>query len=335
MQISIPNLGIEAFTYIVEKKLSSKNIASINLEVIYFNELEELKVAKSDEERNSLETLYDIPWDTSQLEELSTKYEVHNVFFMHLAILYYKINDFPDHYIEAEKSFYNDYFEDMVKIRQLLKNVNSESQLFVKLNSENEKINNKNGWFTQLLSKFINDYVAEDETYHSAIRKEIGRPKVEAHKKYFQYLFFTILSIEREDNVITNDLLRCLKEFMEILGFTFNLNHRTENEYLKIMRTEILEILKNGIKYEPIYIPKYYDEINYIRRITALKSGTTYTSIDDVERYKSDSELLQKSGLYDFSVEDGPEKLNRTLNELYQLGYNLHNPEVNPLVIKR
>lgn len=313
----------------LKNKLSNKKI-QLNLDALFFEEYEELKAAKTENECNELYNFYKIPFDIRKIEEFTKKHNISPVNLIFACVLYDKLRYFPDDYYEAEESFHNDYYEDMVKIRELLKQSDGKSPLFIKIDAFSEKIDNKNGWFSHLLKSFIDDYVHPDESYYSATKKKVGRRATEVKRKYYQYLFYQIISIGKTDNIITNSNLRCLKELMEELEFTFNIGDHTENEFLKVMRTEILEIEKKGCSYNPIYIPKYYDKIDYVKRNSALKSGTTYTSIDLISKYKHISTIIHKY-IPEYILdkdEDEEEKEYVIKRKLYQMGKSKHNPDL-------
>lgn len=298
---------------------------NLNIEELFKSEFSTIDKIINDSNFFSRRIKYDIDIDYTKVRELSKKYDKPEYCFEYMYILYNKIIQSQDSNQVALKSFRDDYAGDMLKIRELLNQTKGKSPLFIRINSSSDYIDNKNGWFSNLLNSFIDDYLHPDVDFKLATKK-IGRPYVDVNRKYFQFIFFVILTSNRSDKKILSDTLRCLKEFMELLGFTFNLGFRTESEYIKVMRTEIREIERNGFSYNPIQVPKYSTEINYIKRVEALESGKTYMTFDERESFKREPKVIEDdilNDLIDHIIKNNTIKDKNYLNSLSDLLYRL------------
>lgn len=323
MTINVPYYVFIVYSYILSKRIEGK--INLNIDELFKSESSTFDTIINDSNFFLTTIKYDIDIDMTKVRELSKKYDKPEFCFEFMYVLYNKIMQFQDSNQMSLKSFQDDYAGDMLKIRELLNQTKGKSPLFIKINSSSDYIDNKNGWFSNLLNSFIDDYLHPDVDFKLATKK-IGRPYIDVNRKYFQFIFFVILTSNRDDKKIFSDTLRCMKEFMELLGFTFNLGFRTESEYLKVLRTEIYEIEKKGLSYNPIHMPKYSNEINYIKRVEALESGKTYMTFDDRESFKREPKVIDDdviNNLIEHIIKNTSIKDEKYLNTLSDILYRL------------
>lgn len=346
----------EIFEIIEDEKLVSeellglkKQIDECSIEDMFdfillcaYKNLEEKKTYISE---MRIEFTFDYPYDIKKLFSLTEKYREGSDILLYLTILYSKIKLLSeDGCILEEKKFNDEYRVDMLKILQMIERTNN-SKLEVKICNSNEKgetliIDNNNGWFTNHLKDYIEDFIydvadAPLDSYFKKISKKEGRPVNDKNeeRKYYQYHFFTMISINLGENQIKNETLRMVKEFMEILGFEFDLDGRTELQYIKVMRTEIINYPKSKSTFQPIIDVQHYEDFGYRNRLKALENKETYTSVDYIEYYENHSYILDE--IDSLTNENVEEVINGLLTKLHISGTILYNPVSNPLAINR
>ena len=308
---------VDLFKYIRKTEKYFDNL----LESIYWGYLlrvsREIHKAGKDIDKVEPQTIkFEFPYTIEKLGLLVKKYDLDfNQVFL-TALTYYKIESISQKN-ELEKVYNECYYEEISKLLELIKGA-GKSSIYVGIGHKSVKIKNSNEWLTKHLQSFLEDYIITIPI----LEKSTGAKIKDEKRKYYQYTFSDILFTDKKKKMKG---LKFLNEFM------LELNLIEEPIEYDLMKSEFQYRPKGMKDYSPIQ-----KNISGVKtRVEAIRNGTTYTKIDDVIRYKSDSSLLnilELDEIYEGNVE---ERVNNALNILASKKIIYYNATEKPLIKKK